>query len=44
MDFWLGVIATMIVLGVFVSATNINKENEIYEEGYLAGKENKNEK
>lgn len=39
MDFFLGVLATMIVLGFFVSAVNINKEHEIYEEGFRKGKE-----
>lgn len=39
MDFWIGVVATTIVLVFLFGATKNNREHEIYEEGYLAGKE-----
>ena len=38
MDFLLGVIATTLVLCFMFGATKNNREHEIYEEGYLAGK------
>lgn len=38
MDFILGVIATTIVLCFLFGASKNNREHEIYEEGYLAGK------
>lgn len=42
MDFLFGVIAGIIVLAFFIGATKNNRENEIYMEGFLAGKEDKN--
>lgn len=43
MDFILGVIATTIVLCFLFGASKNNRENEIYMEGFLAGKEDKND-
>ena len=41
MDFWIGVLAGIVVLAFFIGATKNNKEYEIYMEGFLAGKESK---
>lgn len=39
MGFWSGVITTTLVIGFFICASKNNREYEIYEEGFLAGKE-----
>lgn len=44
MDFWIGVLAGIVVLAFFMGATKNNKEDEIYMEGFLAGKEDRNER
>ena len=44
MDFWLGVIATTLVLCFLFGISKNNGEEEIYMEGFLAGKEDKNDR
>ena len=44
MDFILGGLATAVVLCFLFGASKNNREHEIYEEGYLAGKESKNDR